>query len=84
MTEDEVAIVVSRTLKEFFADRQQACRCSMDMEEHRQHHQAVAEAIQFMKGVSEIKWGVLKAVVVAAVLGLFALVGLGVMHKFGG
>lgn len=51
------------------------CLCEGDMDKHEKEHEFLRELIGVFKRVNEIKWGVIKTIVTAAVLGGLALVG---------
>lgn len=85
---DEIEDMIQRAAKgaiaEFMASKEQQCRCSVDMGIHKEQHEFLGELIETMKRWNSIRWGVLQAVIIAAALGILALLGLGINHKLGG
>lgn len=49
--------------------------CDIDPETHSKHHELVDSAIRVLARVEDIKWSVLKFLVVSAVIGVMAVLG---------
>ena len=49
--------------------------CDIDPETHAKHHELVGSAIRVLARVEDIKWSVLKFLVVSAVIGVMAVLG---------
>ena len=49
--------------------------CDIDPETHAKHHELVDSAIRVLARVEDIKWSVLKFLVVSAVIGVMAVLG---------
>ncbi len=45
-------------------DRRHVCRFPITDEEHAAHHEVVAEAMEFLRKLNKMKWGVAQGVVV--------------------
>lgn len=88
MGEAEIEAIIHKAtataIASFMASKEQQCRCSVDMGQHKEHHEFISEAIETMKRWNSVRWGVVQAVVVALVIGVGWLVGYGVYHKLGG
>jgi len=52
--------------------------CDIDPETHAKHHELVDSAIRVMARIEDIKWSVLKFIVISAVIGAMAVFGLNV------
>ena len=52
-----------------------SCTCPILDDKHKKDHEFVDKAIKVLGRVEDIKWGVLKAVAIATVFGILALIG---------
>ena len=70
----QIAMETARAVVEaLLIDKQHIC--AIDPETHAKHHELVDSAIRVLARVEDIKWSVLKFLVVSAVIGVMAVLG---------
>lgn len=77
MTEEQARQIAGETaravVEALLIDKQRLC--DIDPETHAKHHELVDSAIRVLARVEDIKWSVLKFLVVSAVIGVMAVLG---------
>lgn len=77
MTDEQARQIARETAKAvaeaLLVDKQRLC--DIDPETHAKHHELVDSAIRVLARVEDIKWSVLKFLVVSAVIGVMAVLG---------
>jgi len=71
----QIARETARTVIDALILDKQHHLCDIDPETHAKHHELVDSAIRVMARIEDIKWSVLKLIVISAVIGAMAVFG---------
>ena len=71
----QIARETARTVIDALILDKQHHLCDIDPETHAKHHELVDSAIRVMARIEDIKWSVLKLIVISAVIGVMAVLG---------
>ena len=71
----QIARETARAVVEALVTNQKHHLCDIDPETHARHHELVDSAIRILARVEDIKWSVLKFIVISVVIGAMAVFG---------
>lgn len=87
MTPEEVKELISEAMtgavRAIVASPDVHCKYRFDPTQHEAEHEAVRKFMRVMGKVDDIKWSVVQKIVIALVLGMFTLMGYGIILKLG-
>jgi hypothetical protein len=81
MTEPEIRKVVEEAVRSALSDPALHCRYQQDPEQHSIDHAAIRQFIETMGRVDDLKFGIVKWMMISTLTLIFGWAGYGLIHK---